>query len=71
MVVAGGEGQDLVEVLALHPELKFARRVAQIFAALEHGDDYDLDRNGRVPGRGLSAQRQAGESAKENSEAHK
>src|SRR5207248_9527477 len=55
VAVSGGEGQDLVQVLPLHPELKLARRVARIFAALEHGDDYDFDRDGRIPGWGLGA----------------
>ena len=42
-MIAGGEWNDLIEVLALDPELVFAGRVASVFAAFEHGDDYDFD----------------------------
>ena len=30
-------------MLTFHPELKFAGRVAGIFATFEHGDHHDLD----------------------------
>ena len=45
VVIAGGERKDLIEVLALDPELIFAWGVAGVFAAFEHGDDDDFDGN--------------------------
>jgi hypothetical protein len=39
-VVGGGEGIDLVEVIALDPVLKLAGFVAGVFADFKHGD-YD------------------------------
>src|SRR5205807_7937427 len=45
VVIARGERNDLIKVLALDPELVFAGRVASVLAAFEHGDDYDLDRD--------------------------
>jgi len=45
VMIAGGERKDLIEVLALHPELIFAGSVAGVFAAFEHGDDDDFDGN--------------------------
>jgi hypothetical protein len=45
VVIAGGERNDLIEVLAFDPELVFAGRVAGVRAALEHGDDYYFDRD--------------------------
>ena len=47
MVIAGRERNHPVEMLALHPELILARRVARIVAALEHRDHDDLDWNRR------------------------
>src|SRR5258707_9647423 len=43
VMVAGRERKDLVEVLALDPQLVFAGCVAGVFAAFEHGDHHDLD----------------------------
>src|SRR5206468_6625799 len=42
-MIAGGERNDLIEVLALNPKLVFARRVASVRTAFEHGDDYYFD----------------------------
>ena len=44
-MITRGERNDLIEVVALDPELVFAGRVAGVLAAFEHGDDYDLDRD--------------------------
>jgi hypothetical protein len=38
-MVGGGEGIDLIEVIALNPVLKLAGFVACIFADFKHGDD--------------------------------
>ncbi len=46
VVVAGGEGEDGVEVLALDPELVLAGDVAGVFALFEHADDDYLDFDG-------------------------
>ena len=42
-VVGAGHGKDLVEMIALDPVLKFARRVAAVVADFKHGDDDDFD----------------------------
>ena len=49
-MIAGGERNDLIEVLALNPKLVFARRVASVRTAFEHGDDYYFDGD-RLTGR--------------------
>jgi len=41
--IAGRERKNLVEMLALHPKLKFARSVIGVFSALKHRDDDDFD----------------------------
>jgi hypothetical protein len=41
-VVAGWEGIDLVEMIALHPILEFAGLIAGILADFKHRDDDDL-----------------------------
>jgi hypothetical protein len=47
MVIARRQRKNLVQVLALHPQLIFARCVARIFPHLKHGDYDDFDLNGR------------------------
>ena len=53
---AGGQRKNLVEMLTFHPELKFARSVAGVFAALEHGDHDDFDSNRSSRRRGLGGE---------------
>jgi hypothetical protein len=43
-------------MLTFHPELKFARSVAGVFAALEHGDHDDFDSNRSSRRRGLGGE---------------
>ena len=62
-MITGREREDLIEVLALYPELVFAGSVAGVFAAFEHGDDDDFDLNWLADGRGLG-----GEQERENRE---
>ena len=54
VMVARRERKDLVQVLALDPELVFAGRVAGVLADFEHGDDhhfhFDRPRGGRGSG---------------------
>ena len=45
MVIAGRQWDNLVEMLTFHPELKFAWRVARVFAPLEHGHHNNFDPN--------------------------
>jgi hypothetical protein len=55
VVIAGRQRNDSVEMLTLHPELKFAGSVAGVFTAFKHRDDNDFDtdrRNRRHRGRG-------------------
>ena len=49
MVIAGRKRKNLVEMLAFHPKLKFARSVIGVFSALKHRyyDDFDADRTNR------------------------
>jgi hypothetical protein len=51
MMIARRERQDLVQVLALHPQLVFAGSVARIFSPFEHGDHDDFDADWRDGGR--------------------
>ncbi len=55
---AAGEGEDLVEVLALYPELKLARRVPGVLADLEGRDDDGVDGPARLSRGGSGRERQ-------------
>jgi len=46
VVVAGGKGEDLVQMFALDPELQFTGKVTAVLSALEHGDHDDLHGDG-------------------------
>ena len=65
MVIPGWERNDLIQVLALNPQLVFARCVTGVLAALEHGDHYDLDAYRRAGRRGLG-KKQDGENSEHN-----
>ena len=54
--IAGGQRIDAVKVLALNPEVKFARSIGSSTAVLPHGDDDDLHGNAG----GLSQKRERG-----------
>jgi len=41
-VISGGEGKDLIEVIAFDPVLKLAGFVAGVIAYFEHGDYNDF-----------------------------
>src|SRR6476646_4321148 len=43
VMIASGQRNYLVEVLAFNPQLILTRIIASVFAPFEHGDDYDLD----------------------------
>ena len=49
-IVVMSEGEALIQLLALVPELEFTRGVAGVGTDLEHGDDHDFhfDRRGRA-----------------------
>jgi len=55
-------------VLALDPELVFAGRVAGVFAAFEHGDDYDLNADWLAGRDGLGEERGAEKFQEEQSQ---
>jgi hypothetical protein len=61
-MIAGGQRKDLIEVLTFDPELVFAGRVTNVFAAFEHGDHYDFDRDG-LGGRSGLGREQSGENS--------
>ena len=56
VMVASGQRNHAVEMLAFDPELIFAGSVAGVFAGLEHGDDDDFHFN-RFCGRGYGLRR--------------
>src|SRR5882762_10708290 len=68
MMVAGRDRNDLIEVLALDPELVFAGRVAGVFAAFEHGDHYDLNADWLAGRDGLGEERGAQKFQEEQSQ---
>jgi hypothetical protein len=51
-MIRGRERKNLVQVLALNPQLVFPRNVAGIFSDFKHGHDNDLHRD-RNKGRPL------------------
>jgi hypothetical protein len=42
-MVARSEWKNLIEMLALHPQLEFAGGVSDVFAAFKHRDHDDLN----------------------------
>jgi hypothetical protein len=60
MVITGRERDDLIQPLALDPELVFAGRITGVFAAFEHGAHHDFDGYWLVGRRGLGRKQDGG-----------